>query len=159
MTIVALQGSHFDEGGFFEVVEAELLTGEFLHVLHHSGQSVNEIDNVIALIENDIDIGASLCEPGSEALFDDVLHQIRMWLIAHLENVVLRDFSKSSCGGLQIVEGVPHISLGCEDDCFQPIGCRLELFRSYHLGEALGHLFIAQFCEADNSTSRLYGLN
>ena len=44
-------------------------------------------------------------------------------VVGHLEHVVGRDEPKAIVGGLKVVEGLSHIPLGSEDDCFKTIIC------------------------------------
>ena len=99
LTVVSLQSSHFDDWCFFQVIEPKFFAFEIWHDLHHSGQRINQVDQIVAFVVNDVNIGTGVLESSLETRFDDVLHQLRVGLIAYFENVVFGDGSKTgSCG-------------------------------------------------------------
>lgn len=71
LAVIAFQSAHLDNAGLLQVNESELFLRELFHVLDHSGKSVYQVDNVIALVENLIDSFACI---GDLALQAELYH-------------------------------------------------------------------------------------
>lgn len=90
-----------------------------------------------------------------DAMLQHVLNQQRMRLVAHFEDVVADDPSKSIRSRLEIVERLPHVALSSEHDRFQAVLGVVEILLLAH-EDALGeHLGVGELRETDHRASRL----
>lgn len=117
LTIIALECLHFDDGCFLQIVEAELLALEFWHVLDNSSESIYQVNNIVAFVENNIDVLASGRKLGAQTPSDHILHQLWVRLITNFKHIIFVDGSKSSSSSLQIVESIPHVTFCSENNC------------------------------------------
>ena len=115
MATVPLQSSHFDNACLFKVVQPQLFIFKIIHILNDFRQSVDDIYKIVSLIENKIDVFASIRKLGGNALFHHTDHEVWMWLVANFKHVIFGDLIESCCCSLEVVERVSHITLCGED--------------------------------------------
>lgn len=88
-------------------------------ILEHTGDRSHNINQVITLVKNSVHFGASPREIALKAKLDHILNRLGVWLVTNLEHVILCNLLIEACRScLQIVEGVPHITLRREDQSF-----------------------------------------
>jgi hypothetical protein len=75
----------------------------------------DDVHHVVAFVENDINLFASLLKLTSHTSVNDCVHEIWMWLVTNFEDVLSRYILKSTDCGLEVVESISHITLSCED--------------------------------------------
>lgn len=153
LRIVALQSFHFYQTGFFQIVQSQFLTLEFSHVLNDFCQCIYDINQIVPLIEHYIYLLCCFTELRLETTSDNIQHEVRVGLITHLKDIVFANIPKSCMSGLQIVEGIPHITFCCEDNGFKSIRGVPDIFRLNDSFQSLQYLLIIQLCKSHNSTS------
>lgn len=87
------------------------------------------------------------------------LHFDRMRRVHHPEDVFSGHKAKAGSGGLQVIDGLPHISLGAEDECRDAIIAVLDIFGLGDGHQSLHDLLVGQPRIAQDSTARLQWLN
>ena len=153
LRIITLQGLHLDDCGLFKVGQSKLFTFDLCDGLHNLGQGIDDIDQIIALIENSVNELASLSEFGLQTCSQNIQHKIRMRLITNLENIIFINESKASCCSLQIVKGVSHVSISSENESFQSIIRILNPFLIHNNFESFQDFIIVELSEADNGAT------
>ena len=159
LTIITLEGLHFDDGCLFEVIQTKLLALELCHILNHSGQCVDQVHDVVTLIENNVDVLASCGELRVQAPFDHILHQVWVRLVTNFENVVFVNFAESCCCRLQIVQSISHVTFGSENNGFVTLILAVEFLLVNDCLESLEHFLIGEFGKPNDSAPTLNRLN
>ena len=127
LAIIALKSSHFDNRCLFQVNQPQLLCWKFFHILDHTSQRIDQINNVVALVEDLIDRGTCIGHLGLEAELDHVLHKIWMRLVTNFEYIFLVDVIKTGCCGLHVIKSISHITLSSEDEILKTVIGGLEI--------------------------------
>lgn len=153
LRIVAFKSFHLDNSSLLEVGKSKLFTFDVGHTLHDLCQGVNDINQVVALVENNVNKRAAFSEAALEASLQDIVHKVRMRLVTNLKNVVLIHQSKSGRSSLEVVESESHITVGCENKSLKTIICMLDSFLVKNNFESLKDFFIIELGKSDNCTS------
>jgi hypothetical protein len=153
LRVVALKGPHLDNGGLFQKGESQLLTFDLCDSLHDLGQGVDDVYQVVALVVHSVDEGASLSEFGLKASTKNIEHEVWVWLITNLEDVVLSNYSKTCRSCLKVVKGISHITISSENEGFQTIVGILNSFLIHYDLESLEDLLVVELSEADNGAA------
>ena len=103
LTIISFKSSHFYNTCLFQVIESKLFAFEICHILDHSSQGIDEIDDVVSFVEHFVNVLASLRKLALDALSDDALHEFWVRLVANFENIGFVDFIEASGSRLKIV--------------------------------------------------------
>jgi hypothetical protein len=56
VAIIAFKSTHFNNRSLFQIVQSELFIFKLVHVLDDSSESVDQVDDVVAFVEDDVDI-------------------------------------------------------------------------------------------------------
>ena len=159
LAVVALERPHLNQGRLFQVVDPQLLVRELVAVLHHLGEGVDQINHVVALLVDDVDLGAGVAKLLLHAEPNHLRHQLGVRLVAHLEHAILVDLIKAGRRRLEVVQGVAHVTLSGEQKSLVATGLHLEAFSLDHLLEPLQHLLLLELCVAHDGAAGLDGLD
>ena len=153
---VSFQCPHLNDACLFQVVETKHIILNVLSVLNHPCQRVYDIYEIVAFIEHFVNFGATFRELSFESELNDLLNDFWMRLVTHFENVLLVNyfFEPRGCC-LQIVQSIPHVTLSCENNCFQPVFRSLEFFCLDDLIQISENFLIVKLGEPYDGTSRL----
>lgn len=103
VAIIALKSSHFNNTGLFQIIESKFLVFKLIHILNDSRQCVDKINDIVALIINQINISTGSREFTLDALSHHSFHQFRMRLVTNFEYIIFVDYSEASSCRLEVV--------------------------------------------------------
>mmetsp|Transcript_13494 Transcript_13494/g.19822 ORF Transcript_13494/g.19822 Transcript_13494/m.19822 type:complete len:322 (+) Transcript_13494:110-1075(+) len=133
----------------------------FLHLqlLPHPKEGPNDVHGGIPRFPQIFQVLLGPIDVVLQALVEHALGPQGVGLVADLEHVLRGDAAKARVGRLQVVEGVPHVPLGCEYQRLQSRWLVVQLLRLAHLLQPLQHLFVRQLGVSQDCAAALDGLD
>ena len=117
LACITFKGAHFDDASLFEEIESHHIVANFLAILDFTGQWVHYIDQIVALTEYFVNLGATMTELASDSISDAVHNDLGVRLITNTVNIVFGNHLVESWScSLQVVQSVPHISFCSENE-------------------------------------------
>ena len=89
---ISLQSSHLNHTCFLQEVQSEHVVSDVLCVLDHACDRMHDVDQIVTLIVNFVNFGATLRELTCKCKLDHILDYFWVRLVAHFEDIFLVDF-------------------------------------------------------------------